>query len=360
MWMLGIVCMLASCAKNEEEPTLSVTPTGEVILSQDGSTPSLLTVKTNQDDFDYTCDADWLKVKKEKDGLELSATRADASRSTQLTIRAGSAVPVTVTVSQKELKIGDYYQGGIVFWLNPDKEATPVGKVITLRELNKKDVAEIEDKVGTTFGMDKRRFLCAYQSPNKSEQPTDKDKYNAALANLTDNAWGTNSETDGSSNTRYILQLLDEAAAAKAFSWDYIDCPTSYSMTYFGTCEVTWFRKHILEAKEGGYDDWYIPAIDELKELLKEDPTTKKRLYDVLNESILKQGGDPINGIWNMQEYGWKTVYYASSSEDRSENYTDRIYVIQFKPTYVGDVENIVTYKGKSRLNCVIRAIRQF
>ena len=360
--MLGLIlCLLASCAKVEDDPVLAVTPTTEVVLDPEGSTPSRVEITTNQESFEYACDADWLKIQKEGNALSLSAERTDQARTTTLTITAGTATPVKISVSQKEkLKVGDYYQGGIIFWLNPDETATPKGKVICLKELTKDEAATIEDKFDSPFAMFQRRFLSVYKSGNKEEQPTtdeEKAAYNAAMDKILYDAWEGNSQTDGKSNTAQIFKLLDEAIAAKAYSFDYIDCPKAYTKTYFSTCEVMWFKKHILDAKEGGYDDWYIPSIEELKVLLTEQ-SDGRRLYDVLNESISKQGGVLINSVWNMNDSDWREVTYASSSQATDEE--GRIYIVKFKPQYEGDRFNVVMTAFQDKQAGIIRAIRQF
>lgn len=363
------LAVLAACSKNEPAPTLKVSPEKKIVMDPNGVDKSVVSVTTNQSEFNFSCDKEWLTVAKGEKTLELSASKnkEGTERTAILTVTAGKAAPVSLQVKQgAKLEIGDYFAGGIIFWLNPDENGTPRGKVVAMREVSLKEQQDALAVLGK-FALDvyDRRFLFMYKKQNAGEISM-KD-YNMAKDPVF-KAWEGNTLDDGKANTAKLLSLIDKASEKFADMWSYEAAPF---MARNG-CEVAWFRKHIIEEKYMGYDDWYIPARDEMAELIK-PVEGGSFLYEKINESIRKNSGIEINAFWSKeekltQEGKYYKVYYATSSEVNATENPDekspekRIYIARFEK----DQPWLETQPRVAILTCekdgsaILRPIRQF
>ena len=180
------------------------------------------------------------------------------------------------------------------------------------------------------------------------------------------------STTDGVTNTANILKKMEEALKVGAIVYSYEDVPSKNKPTrgnVSGGCNVAWFKKHYLDETSNeynnGYNDWYIPAKDELAEFIK--PVGDKRLYEILNESIEKQDGVPFNSFWVDASGAFNSVAYASSTqaekddEDKYEMWKISIYYLYCKPTKGNPtIANTLRTERRDRTSSLIRPIRQF
>ena len=106
---LGIACMvivLEACKDNKQD-TLSVTPT-ELDFNAYATSFKILTVETNAKKWDATPSANWIILSKSKNNLVVSVqnyAETTESRTGYITVEAGSADAVTVTVRQSAASI---------------------------------------------------------------------------------------------------------------------------------------------------------------------------------------------------------------------------------------------------------------
>ncbi len=353
--------ILAACSKNEPAPILSVSPDKEVIMDPSGENKTVLAVETNQSDFQFECKSEWLKVTKVKSTLELKATKnkEGKERTTIIKVTAGTAQPVEITVKQgSKLEIGDFYAGGIVFWLNPDKNGKPKGKVISMREMTLKEQQNAEKKKHGECNIQTRKFI-SMLGINKNIS------YGEVVYPInhkfTTEHWDGNSLSDGKSNTAKIFAFLDDAFKKSVGVWEYEEAP------YMSTngCELAWMRKHMINEKYNGFDDWYIPAKDELAELIK-PVDGGKLLVDIVNDAIQKNNGILINQFYSDKDEPldpgtgkYYDVWYLTSSESSA----DEMYIIRFNNNNPWNADNPRTEIktiGKNDACGIIRAIRQF
>lgn len=99
--------ILYGCKKDDpEQPTLSIDPSlTEVHFPAINTTPYEFEVKTNQDSWNFSITGEWFTVEKMTDaeGFILSAPDNNSSNAIEpatLTITAGNAQPITITVTQ--------------------------------------------------------------------------------------------------------------------------------------------------------------------------------------------------------------------------------------------------------------------
>ena len=102
-----LVCagfIMTSCDKDDDENTLSVTPSGTVSFSADGATATpgtTVTVTTNAKSWNASSDQSWLTVSKSSSSFTLSASNNTGdARSASVTVTAGSAKEVKISVQQ--------------------------------------------------------------------------------------------------------------------------------------------------------------------------------------------------------------------------------------------------------------------
>ena len=242
--------VLSACVQKEDPAELSVTP-AMVSFDADGrSETPVLTVVTNQDSWDYSVlpeDNGWLTAVKEGNTLTLSAEATDEEsvRAVELTFTAGTAEPVTVTVSQEALILpsyaaGDFYPDeenpvGIVFWIDPESS----------------DDGGKTGKHGKIISM---------------KQSQEGLPYVVAYTTLSD--VGADSDNDGAANCAAIAAFVEanpDAADFGAYNW---------VVTEFG-------------------EPWYLPAKEELR-------TFWTVLCGLTPEQIEIYNQTPVAGNWNI------------------------------------------------------------
>lgn len=291
--LFSVLLCFCACSENADDPVLTVNPSGKIVIDPLGATPTKVNIMTNQDDWTFSCESEWLKCEKQDTTLVLTATanKDGETRTANLIVSAGDAIPVVLTVEQgMKLEIGDFYQGGVIFWLNPDENATPRGKVVTLREMTPAEMIEAEETQGRALWVDCRKFLFMYKKQNVGD--ISYGDMNNAIDPVIYLHWEGNTVDDGKKNTELLTQLIDKASEKYADMWTYAEAP--YNNPENG-CEFAWFRKNIVEAKEGGFDDWYIPSFREMEEFTKK--IGDKYVYEICNETIAEKKGQLINGL---------------------------------------------------------------
>ena len=105
---VAVVALYVSCNKTDD-PTLSVTPSSDVVFeangnSNIGSPNYTFVVETNQGEFTVTKSQEWVKVNQTATGFTLTAeaiTSLDGPPPAKVTVSAGSATPVEIGVTQK-------------------------------------------------------------------------------------------------------------------------------------------------------------------------------------------------------------------------------------------------------------------
>lgn len=128
------------------------------------------------------------------------------------------------TPPNPQYNIGDYAEGGVVFWVSPDGMQ---GKVVSILSLNPS----------------------IWRSPPTFTQ--------------------AQSNSNGLSNSEIIVSRADHTGSA---------------------------AQRCLDLVENGYDDWYLPAKDEILELLHQTL--------VVNPTITQWFGDPLDNTWYWSSTG--------------------------------------------------------
>lgn len=274
--------VVSACVQKEDPAELSVTPP-MVSFDADGrSETPVLTVVTNQDSWDYSVlpeDNGWLTAVKEGNTLTLSAVPTDEEsvRAVELTFTAGTAEPVTVTVSQEALILpsyaaGDFYPDeenpvGIVFWIDPESS----------------DDGGKTGKHGKIISMKQSQEGLPY-----------------VLATSALSAVGADSDTDGAANSAAIATY----AAANP--------------------DVAEFGAYNWVAAEYG-DPWYLPAKEELRAFWAVMCGLTPEQMEIYNQN-------PVSGSWSLYV---ETQEYRNKFEDNLvEHGADKVdYVLLWSST---------------------------
>ena len=105
--MIAGILLLTACPPDPEDPELSVSPT-RLVFEADETGEKSVTIDTDQKSWSYNFDSNWLNADKRSDSpnkLFVSVrehTNANDSRSATITITAGKAAPVEVTIEQRK------------------------------------------------------------------------------------------------------------------------------------------------------------------------------------------------------------------------------------------------------------------
>ena len=388
---------LSSCELNEEFPVFEA-KISSVSLDPFGSELTPIQIVSNREvkrwEVELLGGEDWVEVVKvEQTNIEddkftgiiylkpRTAYDKVEPRIAQISIKSDESIPIIVDVKQAKLQIGDMYAGGIVFWLNDDVNAEPDnrGKVVCMKEMDLEELNYIDLKFG--FEVMRRNFWQILR--RNSLMPLDiytKD------VEIFLKSWEGSSKTDGKANTKIIRELSDKLLAKKDDIWglrykfymyssDNPETDMYYGKAWNGS-EWEWYNRCIVDAKESGYDDWYIPAIEEFllwnKDITIDGETVK--VYDVIKKAMIDNGGVPLNPFYSLEDLrkdpahrSYADVYYASSTQaDASYGIKEdgflskRIFAIYLDPAPdSGRKAFQVIDIGKTR-NGLIRAIRSF
>ena len=195
------------------------------------------------------------------------------------TYTAGQGITITdnvisaTEVGAGTLSIGQYYNGGVIFWLDPTSTSTnPHGLI-----------ADIVDQHGT-FQWDSQG----------SPIVTNATKNQAYAGN--NSASGVNGNPAG--NTYTILSSPDASTAAAALA-----CANS---------------------RRGGYMDWYLPSIMELALMFAEQMT--------ITQTALQQSGGGAFATINTSSYN--VAQYWSSTEFNANSNNDFAWYFDFTEGY--------------------------
>ena len=161
------ICALFLTAGPDKQDNLSVTP-NNLQFEATSTDAQLVKVTTGAKSWDVNTNDGWLKVEKVNNGFNVSAvayTSYDNDRNGTITVSAGNAEPVTVTVTQTKLvapRITDiaksnYKATGVPSWLKTPGPSTWTGQVVP------HDTVPVPYYTITNFGGDNINVFCDFK-----------------------------------------------------------------------------------------------------------------------------------------------------------------------------------------------------